>query len=163
MDFEALLDRAEREPGNGGLIANLLIQTAQIDMTSLPEEEQARLYNLMAYVFANMGSGPHNALQTALQRALSQPPVLEYFQRRMEASADFVEMLQNNPAAPVILALLCTHDDPQIAEKAAIAVGYSGSRLAYDMFQRWLAEGTSKKLSRAAELALPYFAAESDE
>src|SRR4051812_36370862 len=163
MDLEALIEKAEQNLEDGKLIATLLIRAAQVDPETLPEQLQERLYNLYAYVFANKAGGSHNALQTALQRALVQPPVIEYFQRRMEASTDFVDMLENNPAAPVILALLCTHDDPVIAERAAIALGYSGSTLAYAMLQRWLEEGTNRKLVRAAELALPYFTARSDD
>ena len=113
--------------------------------------------------FFDLASSPHNALQAALQRVLTQPWVMEYLQRQMEASANFLDMLQNNTAAPVVLALLCTHDDEAIAEKAAIALGYSGSRIAYDMLQRWQSDGTNKKLVRAAELALPHFSAIQEE
>ena len=81
----------------------------------------------------------------------------------MEAMGDFWEMLEQNRAAPVILALLCTHDDTAIAEKAALALGYTGSGLAHDMLLRWLDERANKKLVRAAELALPYFSASTDE
>jgi hypothetical protein len=163
MEFEALLELAERDPDDGSLIAGLLIQSAQIDVSRLPEDKQGRLYNLLAQVFANLASGPHNALQMGLQRALTQPAVLEYFERQMTASGDFWQMLEQNESAPVILALLCTHDDPAIAEEAALALGYTGSHPAYDMLQRWLAEGTNKKLVRAAELALPYFSVQRDE
>jgi CheY-like chemotaxis protein len=157
MQFEALLSQAEQNPDDGKLIAALLIQSGHVDMESLPEAEQERLYNLLAYTFSTVANGPFNALQAALQRALTQPPVLAYFQRRMEASADFLDMMQNNPAAPVILALLCTHEDERIAQKAAIALGYSGNQFAYDMLQRWQLETSNKKLQRAAQLALPYF------
>jgi hypothetical protein len=157
MDFEALLELAEHNPDDGSLIARLLVQSAQVEVSLLPDELQGRLYNLLAYVFATQASGPHNALQTALQRALTQPAVLEYFERQMEQTGDFWDMLANNRAAPVILALLCTHDDPAIAQKAALALGYTGSGLAHEMLQRWLEEGANKKLVRAAELALPYF------
>jgi hypothetical protein len=163
MDFEALLELAERNPDDGSLIARLLVHSAQIDASRLPDEQQGRLYNLLAHVFATLATGPHNALQTALQRALTQPAVLEYFERQMEETGDFWNMLENNRAAPVILALLCTHDDPAIAQKAALALGYTGSGLAHDMLQRWLEEGANKKLIRAAELALPYFSASADE
>ncbi len=163
MEFEALLERAERNPGDGSLIARLLVQGAQVDASRLPDELQGRLYNLLAYVFATLEGGPHNALQTALQRALTQPAVLEYFERQMEATGDFWNMLENNKAAPVILALMCTHDDPAIAEKAALALGYTGSQLAYDMLQRWLVEGANRKLVHAAELAMPYFSAQQDD
>jgi hypothetical protein len=157
MDFETLLAQAEKNPDDGALIASLLVRSAQVNVETLPDSEQERVYNLFAFVFANLESGPHNALQTALQRALSQPAVLEFYLRRMEASADFLDMLQNNAAAPVILALLCSHDDSKIAEKAAIALAYTGSELAYNMLTRWLNEGTNKKLVRAAQVALPYF------
>jgi hypothetical protein len=162
MDLEALIERAEQFPEDGKLIANLLIRAAHADAQTLPEEVQERLYNVYAYVFATNASGSFSAIQTALQRALTQPPVIEYFQRRMEASTDFFEMLNNNPAAPVLLALLCTHDDPEIAERAAMALGYSGSTLAHGMLQRWLDEGSNKKLVRAAQIALPYFSARND-
>jgi len=157
MELEALLELAEARPDDGSLVASLLVQSAQIDIQGLPEEEQERIYNLFAYVFATVATAPHSALQAALQRALTQPNVLEYFERRMEASADFDDMMENNPAAPIILALLTTHDDPEIAEGAAIALSYTGSRVAYDMLQRWLHDGTNQKLSRAAEFALAYF------
>ena len=157
MEFESLLELAEERPDDGTLVASLLVHSAQVDMQSLPEDEQERLYNLFAYVFATVATGPHSALQAALQRALTQPFVLEYFQRRMEASAGFDDMMENNPAAPIILALLCSHDDPAIAEGAAIALSYTGSRVAYDMLQRWLNDNSNKRLSRAAELALSYY------
>ena len=83
MEFETLLELAERNPGDGSLIARLLIQSAQVDVAHLPEDEQGRLYNLLAHAFATLAGGPHNALQTALQRALTQPAVLEYFERQM--------------------------------------------------------------------------------
>ena len=157
MELEALLELAEARPDDGTLVASLLVHSAQIDIQSLPEPEQERLYNLFAYVFAMVATAPHSALQAALQRVLTQPYVLEYFQRRMEASAGFDDMLENNPAAPIILALLCSHDDPVIAEGAAIALSYTGSRLAYDMLQRWLHDNTNRKLARTAEFALAYF------
>src|SRR5260370_36507210 len=157
MDFETLLAKAEKNPDDGALIASLLVRSAQVNVETLPDLQQERVYNLFAFVFANLESGPHNALQTALQRALSQPAVLEFFQRRMEASANFLDMLQNNAAAPVILALLCSHDDPKIAEKAAIALAYTGSELAYNMLTRWLNEGTNKKLVRPPKVGLPHF------
>src|SRR5260221_3449578 len=157
MDFDAVLEQAERNYFDSQLIATLLVQSAQVDIENLPEAQKERLYNLLASAFFDLASSPHNALQAALQRALTQPWVMEYLQRRMEASADFLDMLQNNAAAPVILALLCSHDDPKIAEKAAIALGYTGSELAYNMLTRWLNEGTNKKLVRAAQIALPYF------
>jgi hypothetical protein len=163
MEIETLLERAEQDPDNGTLIGTLLVKSAQLDIERLPEHLQERLYNLFAYAFVNVASGPHNALQTALQRALLQPAVMEYFWRRMEASKGFVDMLEKNAAAPVLLALLCTHDDLDIARKAAMALGYTGSRIAYDMLQRWLAEGNNKKLIRAAEIALPFFSATQDE
>ncbi len=159
MDFDAVLEQAERNYFDSRLIATLLVQSAQVDIENLPEAQKERLYNLLASAFFDLASSPHNALQAALQRALTQPWVMEYLQRQMEASADFLDMLQNNAAAPVVLALLCTHDDPAIAERAAIALGYSGSRIAHDMLQRWLTDRTNKKLVRAAELALPYFSA----
>ncbi len=157
MDFDELLGATEQDPENRELVGALLIRSAQVDLDSLPEGQQERLYNLLAYVFVQSVGGTHSALQAALQRALTQPAVLAYFERRVEASANFVQMLENNPAAPIILALLCGHDDPEIAEKAALALGYTNSQMAYEMLQRWLAEGTNKKLVRAAELALPYF------
>ncbi len=157
LDFDSLLSETEYDPDNKQLVGALLIRSAQIDAATLSESQQERLFNLLAYVFVNIAGGAHNALQAALQRALTQPAVLEYFEHRVEASTDFVQMLENNPAAPVILALLCGHDDPEIAEKAALALGYTKSHMAYDMLQRWLTEGTNKKLVRAAELALPYF------
>jgi hypothetical protein len=79
----------------------------------------------------------------------------------MEQSTDFGEMLQNHAATPIILALLCAHDDESIARQAAVALAYTGNEVAYNMLQRWLTEGTSgtnKRLVRAAEVALPYFA-----
>jgi hypothetical protein len=163
MNFESLLDQAEQNPDSGPLIASLLIQSAQVNLNMLPEAQQERLYNLLAYVFANGANGPHNALQAALQRVLTQPPVLEYFQRRMEASGNYLEMLENNPAAPVILALLCSHDEPEIAERAAIALAYTGSQMAYEMLQRWLTDSTNRRLQRAAQVALPYFEAQSND
>lgn len=156
MDFEALLEQAERDPADGKLIATLLIQSTRLD-ASLSDEQRERLYNLFAYVFTTLEGSSHDALHTALQRALLQPAVLEYFQRQMESSPDMLETVRTNVAAPVILALLCTHDDPKIAHRAALALGYTGSRLAYEMLLRWQAEGTNKKLVQAAELALPYF------
>lgn len=157
LDFETLLDKAEHDPEDGTLIAALLIQHARLEPDSLSESQQERLYNLLAYVFTTLESRDHNALHTALQRVLIQAPVLEYFERRMRASGDFREMLQTNPAAPIILALLCSHDDPEIAEKAAIALGYTGSPLAFSMLRRWLSDPANKRLHQAAELALPYF------
>src|SRR5262245_38990738 len=118
MDFDELLEQAEQDPEDGNLIAALLIQQARLEPDGLTENQMARLYNLLAYVFTTLEGGPHNALHAALQRALIQPPVLEYFERRMEESGDFNAMLENNPAAPIILALLCSHDDPEIAHKA---------------------------------------------
>lgn len=157
MDFDGLLEQAERDPEDGNLIAALLVQHARLDPDSLSEYQQERLYNLLAYVFTNLEGGSHNALHAALQRALIQPAVLEYFERRMRESGDFSAMLETNPAAPVILALLCSHDDPEIAHKAALALAYTGSTLAYHMLQRWMSDVTNKKLYHAAELALPYF------
>src|SRR5262249_10080990 len=106
MDFESLLEQAERDPDDGNLIAALLIQHARLDAQSLSESLEERLYNLLPYVFTTLESRDHNALHAALQRALIQPPVLHYFERRMEASGDFGVMLESNPAAPIILALL---------------------------------------------------------
>lgn len=158
MKLELLLDEAERNPEDRTLVASLLIQSAQDGLETLPEEQQARLYNLLAYIFANnLAGNSYSALQTALQRALTQPPVLEYFQQRMEQSIDFGEMLKNHAATPIILALLCAHDDEDIARQAAIALAYTGNEVAYNMLQRWLTEG-NKRLVRAAEVALPYFA-----
>ena len=157
MDFDGLLEQAEQDPEDGNLIAALLIQQARLEPDSLTEPQQERLYNLLTYVFTNLESGPHNALHAALQRALIQPNVLEYFERRMRESGDFSVMLETNPAAPIILALLCSHDDPEIAHKAALALGYTGSSLAYHMLQRWMSDVTNKRLYHAAELALPYF------
>jgi hypothetical protein len=159
MEFSDVLEQAEQHYFDSKLIATLLVQSAQIDIESLPESTKERLYNLLASAFFDLASSPHNALQAALQRALTQPWVMAYLQRQMEASSDFLAMLQNNAAAPVVLALLCTHDDEAIAQRAAIALGYSGSRVGYDMLQRWRTDGTNKKLVRAAELALPYFTA----
>ena len=157
MDFDDLLEQAEHDPEDGNLIAALLVQRTRLEPDGLSEAQQERLYNLLAYVFTSLESGPHNALHAALQRALIQPPVLEYFERRMRASGDFSAMLETNPAAPVILALLCSHDDQEIAHKAALALGYTGSTLAFHMLQRWLSDVTNKRLYHAAELALPYF------
>ncbi|HLY27637.1 MAG TPA: hypothetical protein VKQ72_14930 [Aggregatilineales bacterium] len=157
LDFDELLSETEYDPDNRELVGALLIRSAQIDPTTLTEAQQERLYTVLAYVFVNVAGGSHNALQAALQRALTQPAVLEYFERRVEASTDFMDMLENNPAAPVILALLCGHEDDEIAEKAALALGYTGNRNVYRMLKRWLSEGTNKRLVRAAEIALPYF------
>jgi hypothetical protein len=157
MDIESLLEKVEQAPENGALVATLLVRTSQLDLEKLPEEQQERLYNLLAYVFANMQSGPHNALQTALQKALTQPPVLEFFWRKMEQSAGFGDMLEKNAAAPVILALLCSHDDNEIARRAAIALAFTRSEGAFEMLKRWQADGMNKRLVRAAEVALPYF------
>ena len=94
MDFETLLAKAEKNPDDGALIASLLVRSAQVKVETLPDSQQERVYNLFAFVFANLESGPHNALQTALQRALSQPAVLEFYLRRMEASAQQLRELE---------------------------------------------------------------------
>jgi hypothetical protein len=163
MGFDDVLEQAERNYFDSRLIATLLVQSSQVEIENLPDEKKERLYNLLASAFFDLASSTHNALQAALQRALTQPWVMEYLQHQMEASANFLDMLQNNAAAPVVLALLCSHDDEAIAQKAAIALGYSGSQIAYDMLQRWQMEGNNKKLVRAAELALPYFSTMQEE
>lgn len=157
IEFENLLEQAENNPDDQQLIATLLVKSGQTNLAKLPVVKQERFYNLLAYVFANLVTGPHNALQTALQRALTQPQVLEFFWQRMEESHSFSDMLEQNAAAPVILALLCTHEDQDIAKRSAIALAYTRNEGAYAMLRRWQSDPMNKKLAKAAEIALAYF------